>query len=167
MDVNEEILAGNCEIVHLCKRCNLKTIGIGDSARPSDAPEGAVLRQCEGCREIYTLSNLDLLEGLAKAATKGPWNAEWTNDVGPNDEGYWEYYQAGPAQVHFTNIRGEKRQAGTDAALIAGLRNAATELIAQARELERLKQELTAGPKCQCGREIHIPSECHVCSNDE
>lgn len=31
--------------------------------------------------------------------TAAPWRIEHENDVGPNDEGYWEWLQVGPARV--------------------------------------------------------------------
>jgi hypothetical protein len=49
-----------------------------------------------------TIAELDALEKLAEKATPGPWTSQYDNDVGPNDEGFWEFFSISGigAQIH-------------------------------------------------------------------
>jgi len=60
--------------------------------------------------------------------TPGPWTIERENDTGPNDEGFWEWFQVGPARVDIPDRESEMR-ALADALLIA----AAPDLLAACR----------------------------------
>lgn len=40
------------------------------------------------------------MRARCEAATPGPWVISYDNDTGPSDEGFWEWYQVGPVQVH-------------------------------------------------------------------
>lgn len=73
--------------------------------------------------------DLDALEELERAATRGPWQAE--NDVGASD-------------VWLVELDGQpiliaRRASDEDGALIATARNALSDLIAAARERDRLR----------------------------
>jgi len=82
-------------------------------------------------------------EELKVHLTKGVWNIEYQNDVGPMDEGFWEWLEVGPAQVH-----GDPKdlQVMADSALIAEAGDVANETGMWPRdmvaEIERLKRLL-------------------------
>jgi len=65
------------------------------------------------------------LRELEAKATKGPWERGYGNDVGPEDDCFWEWETAGPAQLHEPG-----EQAKRDADLIVELRNALPKLLA-------------------------------------
>jgi hypothetical protein len=82
--------------------------------------------------------------------TPGPWTIELDNDTGPNDEGFWEWYQVGPARVDIHRKWGEEKdeEAEANAHLIA----AALDLLDAAKgslawlELMAANGEAPAGP---------------------
>jgi hypothetical protein len=50
--------------------------------------------------------------------TPGPWPIERQNDTGPNDEGFWEWLDVGPARVDLPYM-GDETQWQANARLIA------------------------------------------------
>ena len=66
-------------------------------------------------RTTAALGWLDAQLAICDAATKGPWGASYDNDTGEDDDYYYEWQVAGPAQLHGDN-------AVSDAAFIAAAR---------------------------------------------
>jgi hypothetical protein len=67
-------------------------------------------------------------------ATARPWMITEENDTGPNDEGYWEWLQAGPARVDILH-RDAPEEARANAALIVHAVNCHEALLAALKEL--------------------------------
>lgn len=78
-------------------------------------------------------STLDELERLAEAATPGPWTAEYDNDVGPNDEGFWEFYSIRAIRAQF---HGEE----SDARFVAACDPST--ILALVREVRELREKV-------------------------
>ncbi|HEY3493311.1 MAG TPA: hypothetical protein VGK73_01440 [Polyangiaceae bacterium] len=82
---------------------------------------------------------LEELERLHKEATPEGWDAVIEeNDVGPDDEGYWEWFDVGPAQIHYSHHNPYERElAQTDALLISKMHGKLPALLESASFAER------------------------------
>lgn len=72
------------------------------------------------------------LKAAYEASTQGEWEVEYDNDTGPADDGFWEWYNVGPARVPGENF-------GQDARFIELAHNLVPVLL---EERERLREAL-------------------------
>lgn len=79
---------------------------------------------------------LDELQRLHEAATSGPWVVSQNNDVGPNDESFWEWIEAGPARFDHSRLDQERDQASADASFVSKVHDALPRLLELARRAE-------------------------------
>ncbi len=59
--------------------------------------------------------------------TPVPWEIGYDNDVGPDDEGFWEWLTAGPARLDYTS--GKEEEAKANAEFIVRACNCHAELL--------------------------------------
>lgn len=115
--------------------------------------------------------DLDDLERLAKAATPGPYTITHENDVGPNDEGFWEWFAIAPkGYEHITTIakcehgqfRDEHDKVKANAEHLAALDPATVlELVRLARVGRRAAEQLGLLPE-SVEAEIERLLDCHA-----